>query len=170
MDIVPSRHLLSTASRFSKISLSFAGPLGLLASLVPRYIISRPVLTELLALPFSSSRLLLSAKFYPRDSQNSIPKYTDYVKRNKIVAVLRCFTSAQKNYVIRSRNDDDLIILRLTIENHFVFANTEKTHFVCEICEKLCFRTLVAYENKYFNNKIFSYAQNEFLNFFHSIL
>lgn len=49
-NILPSRHLLSTASRFSRMPLSFAGPLGLLVSFPPRYIISRPALAKFSAL------------------------------------------------------------------------------------------------------------------------
>lgn len=87
-NVVPSRHLLRTVSRLSRIPLSLAGPLGLPASLVaPRYIISRPAMTEPVALALSSlslpaapsanyptTRLEKFKEFY------SILKHRDHVK------------------------------------------------------------------------------------------
>lgn len=143
MDIVPSRHLLSTASRFSKISLSFAGPLGLLASLVPRYIISCPELAELLAFPLPSSKALstaISEVRCPRDSRNSIPRHSDYVKRNHRDASNdreHITISADKNKLPTRRPDN---FTWLTIENHFAFTNTAIHSMFCKMYKKLDLR------------------------------
>lgn len=54
-NVLPSRHLLRIVSRLSRIPLSFAGPFGLLVSLAPRYIISRPPLAEPSAFSFPTA-------------------------------------------------------------------------------------------------------------------
>lgn len=92
-NVLPSRHLLSTASRFSRMPLSFAGPLGLFISFPPRYIIPRPARAKFPVLLSSSlgsyAYRIMQARIYcPRNSGNSIPE-THELRKTELAMIHR---------------------------------------------------------------------------------